>query len=402
VISPCFQGLPVVDATIQNSLQALVRRHRLERPIYVTRPTLPDLADFRRRLEPVWASAWLTNDGALHEELRAALIDRLGVEHLSLCCNGTLALLLALQAAGIDGGEVITTPFTFPATPHSLHWSGAQPVFCDIEERSYTLDPEGIEKLIGSETRAILPVHVFGYPCDVEAIQAVADRHGLAVIYDAAHAMGVRYRGESILRWGDYSVLSFHATKLFSTAEGGAVVSRSESDRRRIDFSKNFGIADEETVIGPGINGKLNELQAAFGLLQLEGLEAEIANRERLTAIYRERLRAVPGISFQERPPDVHLNYASFTLLVDPDRYGMTRDELWQALKLFNVVTRRYFHPLCSRYPVYSTLPSARPENLPVAERVAERILCLPLYGTLEPEVVEKVCAIISELRHVR
>jgi dTDP-4-amino-4,6-dideoxygalactose transaminase len=392
----------VVDATIQNSLQPLVLRHRFDRPIYVTRPTLPDLADFRRRLEPVWASAWLTNDGALHDELRSALIDHLGVEHLSLCCNGTLALLLALHAAGIDGGEVITTPFTFPATPHSLHWSGVRPVFCDIEERHYALDPERIEALIGPETRAILPVHVFGYPCDVEAIQTVADRHGLAVIYDAAHMMGVRYRGESILRWGDYSILSFHATKLFSTAEGGAVVSRTESDRRRIDFLKNFGIADEETVIGPGINGKLNELQAAFGLLQLEGIAAEIASRKTLTGIYREQLRGVPGISFQEDSPEVLHNYSSFTVLVDSQRYGMTRDELWEALALFNVVTRRYFYPLCSRYPFYSTLPSARPEKLPVAERVAERILCLPLYGTLEAEVVEDICAIISGLHHVR
>ena len=392
----------MVDATIQNSLQLLVRRHRFERPIYVTRPTLPKLEDFRRKLEPVWASAWLTNDGALHDELRAALIDHLGVEHLSLCCNGTVALLLALQAAGIDGGEVITTPFTFPATPHALHWNGVRPVFCDIEERHYTLDPERIEGLIGPETRAILPVHVFGYPCDVEAIQAIADRHGLAVIYDAAHMMGVRYRGESILRWGDYSVLSFHATKIFSTAEGGAVVSGTESDRRRVDFLKNFGIADEETVIGPGINGKLNELQAAFGLLQLEGIEAEISSRKTLTGIYRERLRDVPGIAFQEDSPEVLHNYSSFTVLVDPQRYGMTRDELWEALKLFNVVTRRYFSPLCSHYPFYSTLPSARPENLPVAERVAERILCLPLYGTLEAEVVEDICSIISGLHHVR
>jgi dTDP-4-amino-4,6-dideoxygalactose transaminase len=392
----------LADATTQNALQALVRRHRFDRPIYVTRPTLPKLADFQRRLEPVWASAWLTNEGALHDELRSALIEHLGVDQLSLCCNGTVALLLALQAAGIDGGEVITTPFTFPATPHALHWNGVRPVFCDIEERNYTLDPECVERSIGPETRAILPVHVFGYPCDVEAIQTIADRHELAVIYDAAHMMGVRYRGESILRWGDYSILSFHATKLFSTAEGGAVVSRTESDRKRIDFLKNFGIADEETVIGPGINGKMNELQAAFGLLQLDGIGAEIANREKLTGIYRERLRGVPGITFQEDPPEVLPNRSYFTVLVDAQRYGMTRDELWRALKLFNVVTRRYFSPLCSHYPFYSSLPSARPENLPVAERISGRILCLPLYGTLEAEAVENVCTIISELADVR
>ena len=392
----------MANATNQNAFQTLVRRHRFDRPIYITRPTLPKLEDFKRRLEPVWASAWLTNDGALHDELRAALIDHLGVEHLSLCCNGTVALLLALQAAGIDGGEVITTPFTFPATPHVLHWNGVRPVFCDIEEQWFTLDPERIEGMIGPDTRAILPVDVFGYPCDVEAIQTVADRHGLVVIYDAASMMGVRYRGESILRWGDHSILSFHATKLFSTAEGGAVVSRTGSNRQRVDFLKNFGIADEETVIGPGINGKLNELQAAFGLLQLEQVGAEIANRKALTGIYRERLRDVPGITFQEDSPEVLHNYAYFTILVDPQRYGMTRDELWEALELFNVVTRRYFHPLCSHYPFYSALPSARPEDLPVAERVAERILCLPLYGTLEAQAVENVCTIISELCRVR
>jgi dTDP-4-amino-4,6-dideoxygalactose transaminase len=390
------------EAGIQSSLQRLVDHHRFEEPIHVTRPTLPKLEDFQRKLEPVWASAWLTNDGVLHDELRSALMDHLGVEHLSLCCNGTVALLLALQAAGIDGGEVITTPFTFPATPHALHWNGVRPVFCDIEDRRYTLDPERIEGLIGPDTRGILPVHVFGYPCDVEAIQSVAERHGLPVIYDAAHMMGVRYRGESILLWGDYSILSFHATKLFSTAEGGAVVSGSESDRRRVDSLKNFGIADEETVIGPGINGKLNELQAAFGLLQLEEIDTEIARRGRLAAIYRERLRDVPGISFQAQSPEVDHNHAYFTALVDPQRYGMTRDELWQALKLFNVVTRRYFSPLCSHYPFYASLRSAGQQNLPIAERVAASNLCLPLYGTLEAEAVENVCTIIRELRHVR
>jgi dTDP-4-amino-4,6-dideoxygalactose transaminase len=391
----------VADAITQTALQRLVRRHRFDAPIYVARPTMPKLEDFQRRLEPVWKSAWITNDGALHDELRSGLIDHLGVEHLSLCCNGTVALLLALQAAHVDAGEVITTPFTFPATPHALHWNGVRPVFCDIEDRSYTLDPERIEALIGRDTAAILPVHVFGSPCDVEAIQSIADRHGLPVIYDAAHALGVRYRGKSILRWGDYSILSFHATKLFSTAEGGAVVSGSQSDRERVDFLKNFGIADEATVIGPGINGKMNELQAAFGLLQLEGIGAEIANRKALTGIYRERMRSVPGLTVQAESPDVERNYGYFPVSVDARAYGLTRDELWKALKLFNVVTRRYFSPLCSHYPFYSSLPSAQPENLPVSERVAEGILCLPLYGTLGAEVVENICTIISGLRDV-
>lgn len=388
-------------AKLQNSLDALVRRYRFEHPLYITRPTLPPLEDYARRLEPAWESAWLTNDGVLQQQLRSALCDYLGVEHLSLACNGTVGLLLALQAARVEDGEVITTPFTFPATPHALHWSRLRPVFCDIEEGSHGLDPECIEALIGPETRAILPVHVFGYPCDVEAIDGIARRHGLPVIYDAAHMMGVRLGGESILRWGDHSVLSFHATKLYSTAEGGAIVSRRDADRVRVDLLKNFGIADEETVIGPGINGKMSELQAALGLLQLEHLDAEIEARAALTRIYRERLRDVPGIQFREDLPGVRHNHGYFTVRVDPEAYGSTRDELWSALKLFNVVTRRYFSPLCSRYPAYAALASARPERLPVAERAAERNLCLPLYGTLPPDAVEIVCAIISELRRV-
>ena len=392
----------MADATPQRSFQQLLRRHRFAEPVYVTRPTLPSLEAYRARLEPVWESAWLTNDGGLHDELRASLARYLGTEHLSLCCNGTVSLLLALQAAGIDGGEVVTTPFTFPATPHALHWNGVRPVFADIDAERYTLDPDRIEAAITPDTRAILPVHVFGTPCDVDGIGRVADRHGLPVIYDAAHMMGVRLRGESILGWGDFSVLSFHATKLFSTAEGGAVVSRSDSDCRRVDFLKNFGIADEQTVIGPGINGKLNELQAAFGLLQLEGIDAEIERRGRLSQIYRERLESLPGLELQPVVADVEPNHAYFTVLVDAERYGMKRDELWSALKEFNVVTRRYFAPLCSHYPFYASLPSADPGNLPIAERVAEQVLCLPLYGTLESDAVEAICHILRELPDAR
>ena len=387
-----------MQETLANSLPSLVRRHRLSDPIYVTRPTMPSLEDYRQILEPVWQSCWLTNDGTLHNRLRDSLLAYLDVEHLSLCCNGTVALLLALQAAHINSGEVITSPFTFPATPHALHWNRVRPVFCDIEERGLGLDPNRIEELIGPETRAILPVHVFGYPCDVEAIQDIARRHGLVVIYDAAHMMGVRYRNESILKWGDYSVLSFHATKIFSTAEGGAVVSRSKYDTARIDSLKNFGIADEHTVIGPGINGKMNELQAAFGLLQLKEIETEIEKRKALTKVYQDGLRDVPGITFNSERPEVRHNYSYFTILVAPEEYGMSRDELWEALKLFNVVTRKYFNPLCSHFPSYKALPSSRPENLPVAERVADSILCLPIYGTLDAERVKQICTIIAEL----
>jgi dTDP-4-amino-4,6-dideoxygalactose transaminase len=377
----------------------LLARHRFAEPVYVTRPTLPKLEDYQRKLERIWETRWLTNDGECHTQLRRALMDYLGVEHLNLCCNGTIALLLALQAARINGGEVITTPFSFPATPHALYWNRVQPVFCDIDPIDFNLDPERIERLIGPDTRAILPVHVFGNPCDVRAIQEIADRHGLTVIYDAAHMMGVTLDGRSILEWGDFSILSFHATKLFSTAEGGAVVSRSAPDCERIDYMKNFGIADEETVIGPGINGKMSELQAAFGLLQLEGVETEIASRKTLTQLYREKLADVPGITVQHDRPGVRHNYAYFPILVDAGAYGMHRDALWSALKQFNVVTRKYFHPLCSRYPSYASLPSAQPQNLPVAERVAASVLCLPLYGTLSASSVETIATIIAELR---
>ena len=382
----------------KSSVEELVRTHGFEKPIFVTKPTLPSLEAYAERLQPAWESALLTNNGVLHGELQEALKAYLKVEHLNLCCNGTVALLLALQSARITGGEVITTPFTFPATSHALYWNHVKPVFCDVTPHDFNLDPERIESLISTETRAILPVHVFGHPCDVEAIQDIADRHGLMVMYDAAHTMGVDLKGRSILDWGDYSILSFHATKLFSTAEGGAVVSRSEAARIRVDHLKNFGIADQETVIGPGINGKMNELQAAFGLLQLESIDQEIANRAALTTIYRDRLRDVPGLTFHEDRADVRHNYAYFTLLVDEEAYGLSRDELWRTLKEFNVVTRKYFHPLCSHFPCYSALPSAAPSNLPVAEDIARRILSMPLYGSLEPEAVERICAILTAL----
>jgi dTDP-4-amino-4,6-dideoxygalactose transaminase len=380
------------------ALDDLVRRHRFAEPVQVMRPTLPSREAYLEKLAPVWESAWLTNDGALHQELTAALATYLEVEHLSLCCNGTLALLIALQAFRITSGEVITTPFTFPATPHSLYWNRITPVFCDVDEKSFNLDPNRIEALIGPDTRGILPVHVFGQPCEVEAIQSIADKHGLHVIYDAAHVMGVRYGEQSLLEYGDCSILSFHATKHFTTVEGGAIVSRSEVQRDRIDYLKNFGIQDAETVIGPGINGKMNEFQAAFGLLQLAGIEQEIEARARLTAAYRERLRDVPGLSFQEDLPGVRHNYAYFTVLVDADRYHLDRDQLHDLLREFNIHSRKYFYPLCSHYSCYSALPSARPENLPVAERVAERILCLPLYGTLPEQAVEQLCEILASL----
>ncbi len=376
----------------------LIKQYRLPEAVTVARPTMPSLADYYKHLERIWESRWLTNAGQFEREFERRLAEYLGVEHVSLFCNGTIALLVALQALRINSGEVITTPFTFPATAHVLHWNNIRPVFCDIDEKTFNLDPHRIEQLISPNTKAILPVHVYGNPCDVEAIQSIADRHGLHVIYDAAHTFGVQLNGRPLVEHGDISMLSFHATKLFSTLEGGALVVKTEVQKTRIDFLKNFGIADEETVIGPGINGKMNELQAAYGLLQLEMIDDEIANRARLVNTYRDGLREIPGITVLDDMPDVKHNYAYFPILVNPASYGMTRDKLYTLLKELNVMTRKYFYPLCSTYPCYSALPSADAGNLPVAQRVAEQVLCLPLYGTLEKSVVRTICALLNEL----
>jgi dTDP-4-amino-4,6-dideoxygalactose transaminase len=347
-------------------------------------------------LQGVWDSRILTNNGPLHAELEGALAKRLGVEQLSLFCNGTIALLVALQSLRINGGEVITTPFTFPATTHVLYWNRITPVFCDIDPKTYNLDPAQIERHIGPDTKAILPVHVYGTPCDVEGIQRIADRHGLHVIYDAAHAFGVRYRGRSLLDYGDVSMLSFHATKLYSTVEGGALVVRERAHRERINFLKNFGIADEETVIGPGINGKMNELQAAFGLLQLQSVAAEIENRRRIAQVYREALGHVPGITVLPPHPDTEENCSYFPILVDETEFGLDRDDLHRRLKDFNIVTRKYFYPLTSHYSCYAGLQSARPETLPVAERVSRQVLCLPIYGALAEEAARRIADAVA------
>jgi dTDP-4-amino-4,6-dideoxygalactose transaminase len=388
-----------LDPLDAGQLGPLLGRYRLPEPVTVTRPTMPSLADYGALLEGIWSRRWLTNDGDLHRELEAKLAAYLGVEHLSLFCNGAIALLVALQALRINGGEVVTTPFTFPATAHVLYFNRVRPVFCDIEEETFNIDARKIEQLVGADTRAVLGVHVYGNPCDVDAIQAVADRHGLQVVYDAAHAFGVRLRGESLLLKGDMSMLSFHATKVFSTVEGGALISRSDVVRRRVNMLKNFGIADEETVIGPGLNGKMNELQAAYGLLQLRTIDQEIARRRALAQSYREHLAGIRGIRFLRDLPDVQHNYGYFPVLVDADAYGLDRDALYALLKRFNVHARKYFYPLVSRAPCYAALPSARPGALPVAERVSRQVLCLPIYGTLDPSVPATVAQIIRELQ---
>lgn len=393
-----FPVIPMVMASVFRAapLDQIVREYRLSEPVYVTRPTMPALDEYTDYLRGIWERRWLTNEGILHQELERRLCEYLEVEHMSLFCNGTIALLVALNALRINSGEVITTPFTFPATAHVLYWNGIRPVFCDIDEATCNLEPNRIERLIGPDTKAILAVHVYGTPCDVDAIRAIADRHGLRVIYDAAHGFGVKYRGRSILEYGDLSMLSFHATKLFTTIEGGALVSRTAAQQHRINFLKNFGIAGEEEVIGPGINGKMDEFQAAFGLLHLRMVEEEMARRKAVATIYRERLAHVPGLRLLQESADTQPNYGYFPVLIDAGEYGTSRDELFRVLRSCNIIARKYFYPLVSRASCYAALPSADPAKLPVAERTASRVLCLPIYGTLEIPTVQRICDILQ------
>lgn len=377
----------------------LVAANRFPEPVYVTRPSMPALEDYTRLLEEIWTRRWLTNDGELHQRLERALRGYCGVDNLSLFCNGTIALLVALQALQIESGEVITTPFTFAATSHVLHWNHVRPVFCDIDPNTYSLDPGRVEAAITSETKAILAVHVYGNPCNVDALQRIADRHGLALIYDAAHAFGVRIGDRSLLAYGDMSMLSFHATKLFSTGEGGALITKTTAQHQRVNSLKNFGIADEETVIGPGINGKMNEFQAAFGLLHLEQVDGEIAARRRVALTYRGALAGIPGLRFMEDDmPGVRHNYAYFPVEIDPKTYGTDRDAVQALLRRCNVYPRKYFYPLCSQFPCYSSLHSSAPANLPVAERVSKRILCLPIYGALPVDDAVRIAGLLRQI----
>jgi len=362
-------------------------------PVYVTQPYLPPLAEFLPYLEEIWKNRWLTNAGPFHKQLEEALVRYLDVPQLSLFANGTLALIVALQALRITG-EVITTPFTFVATAHSLLWNGIKPVFVDIEPRTFNLDAERIEAAITPQTTAIMPVHCYGNPCDVERIQLIADRYGLKVIYDAAHAFGVQNHGASLLRSGDLAVLSFHATKSFNTFEGGAIVSPDERTKQRIDFLKNFGIADEVTVVGPGINGKMNEIQAAFGLLQLRYMQDGWLKRKEVDRRYRAAFAGLRGLEMQAELPDVVGNYSYFPVLVGPD-YPLGRDGLYQRLRTEGIIARRYFFPLVSDMPMYRGLPSAVPGNLPAATRVAQEVLCLPIHADLLPEDQDRVIVVV-------
>jgi dTDP-4-amino-4,6-dideoxygalactose transaminase len=363
-------------------------------PIYVTRPLLPPLDDVRARLEEVWRSQWLTNWGDQHARLERALTDRLGVAHLSLFNNGTIALLVAIRALDLHG-EVITTPFTFPATPHALAWACVTPVFADIDPVRLTIDPARVEALITPKTTAILGVHVYGVPCDVEALADVAARHGLRLLYDGAHAFGVRCDGRGIGTFGDATMFSFHATKLFHTAEGGAVACADAALRHRIERQKNFGIAGQELVECVGINGKMNELQAALGLSVLEGMDVEIDRRRAILAIYQQRLGGVHGLTLMPALPGVENSYQYCAIRIDGSRFGRSRDEVQQTLKTYNVFARKYFYPLCSDYDCYRDLPSADPACLPVARLAASQVLCLPLYGSLEPSAAHTICDIV-------
>jgi dTDP-4-amino-4,6-dideoxygalactose transaminase len=367
-------------------------------PLYVTRPALPPRADLDRQLDRIYASGWLTNSGPLVPELERRLGERLGVTWCAAFCNGTVALQTALRALDLRG-EVITTPFTFPATVHAIEWNGLTPVFCDVDPHTFNLDPDRAAELCGPDTCALLPVHVFGNPCAVDALAALAGARGLKIVYDAAHAFAVTHRGRPIGAFGDLSVFSFHATKLFHTAEGGAVAGADASLRRRIALLRNFGIVGEDEVSGVGTNGKMSELHAALGLALLERLDGELRGRARAHALYAERLAGVDGISLQRLAADTTPNHAYLAVQVDAGAFGLGRDQLHAALRAENVVTRKYFWPLCSQNEAYRRLPSARPERLPVATRIAARVLCLPLFGDLSADDVERVCASLLAIR---
>jgi len=367
-----------------------------ENTITVTSPLLPDLAEFEKYLEDIWQRKWLTNNGHYHQELEKALAEYLKVPYISLFTNGTMPLITALQALRITG-EVITTPYSFVATTHALWWNGIKPVFVDIEPETGNLDPNKIEAAITPKTTAIMPVHVYGKPCKTKEIQEIADKYGLKVIYDAAHAFGVKVDGESILNAGDISTLSFHATKVYNTVEGGAMVMHDEKTKKRIDYLKNFGFAGETEVIAPGINSKMDEIRSAYGIINLKQVDSAIASRRQTAIKYRNALRNVEGITFFDDMPGVKHNYSYFPIFIDAEKFGMTRDELYAKMKDRNVLGRRYFYPLISEFSTYRGLPSATRENLPVAHKMAEEVICLPMYAGLTDEEIERVIECIKK-----
>lgn len=358
--------------------------------ITVTSPLLPDLDEFNAMLKEIWASKWITNNGTFHKQLERELAAYLKVPYISLFTNGTLPLITALQALRITG-EVITTPYSFVATTHSLWWNGIKPVFVDIDPATGNIDPDRIEAAITPKTTAVMPVHVYGKPCNTKRIKEIADTYGLKVIYDAAHAFGVEVDGESVLNAGDLSTLSFHATKVYNTVEGGALVMHDIETKKRIDYLKNFGFANEVTVVGPGINSKMDEVRSAYGLLNLRQVDAAIEARHQVAIKYREALRPVAGITFFDDMPGVKHNYSYFPIFVDAEKYGMTRDELYFRMKEQNVLSRRYFYPLISEFSTYRRLESARSDNLPNAHKMADTVICLPIHHVLSNDDVNRV-----------
>lgn len=391
--------------------------------ITVTSPLLPNLDEFHEMLQQIWDSKWITNNGDFHQKLEAALAEYLKVPYVSLFTNGTLPLLTALQAMRITG-EVITTPYSFVATTHSIWWNGCKPVFVDIDPKTGNMNPNAIEAAITPRTTAIMPVHCYGKPCDVRAIKAIADKYGLKVIYDAAHAFAleipkneadytvafdeatnalnpsqatkhVEVETESILNWGDMSTLSFHATKVYNTIEGGAMIMHDAETKKRIDYLKNFGFAGETTVVGPGINSKVDEMRSAYGLLNLKQVDQAIAKRQKVANAYRESLRGIDGLTFFEDMPGVKHNYSYFPMFIDAEKYGTTRDELYAKMKEANVLGRRYFYPLISEFSTYRGLESARPENLPNAHKMADSVICLPMHHELSQEDIERTLNLI-------
>lgn len=366
----------------------------MNKPIFVTEPSLPNLDEYLPYLKQIWENKILTNNGPFHQELEAALCKFLGVPYVSLFANGTLALVTALQTLRITG-EVITTPYSFVATTHSLWWNNIKPVFVDIEPKYGNIDSEKLEAAITPKTTAILPVHVYGNPCNVERIKEVADTYGLKVLYDAAHAFGVRYKSKSILNFGDLSILSFHATKVFNTFEGGAIICHDLATKKRIDFLKNFGFADELTVVAPGINSKMNEIQAAMGLLQLKSFQKNIDSRNMIAEKYRTLLANISGISFLTVPEQTETNSAYFPIFVDED-YGLSRDALYHKLKENNIFGRRYFYPLISEFSMYRNLESATPHNLVNASKIAKSVICLPIFPNLPDEQLNLIIDVIK------
>lgn len=371
--------------------------------ITVTSPLLPNLDEFNESLKKIWASKWVTNMGQFHNQLEKELADYLHVPYVCLFTNGTLPLMTALQALRITG-EVITTPYSFVATTHSIWWNGCKPVFVDIDPRTGNMDPKNIEAAISPATTCIMPVHCYGKPCDIKGIQEIADKYGLKVIYDAAHAFGVEVPAEQygleaydekglagIMNAGDMSTLSFHATKVYNTIEGGALVVHDEKTKKRIDNLKNFGITDQVTVVAPGINGKMDEMRSAYGLLNLKQVDWAISRRNEVAKRYRDVLRNVAGVSFWDDIPGVRHNYSYFPIFIDAEKFGMTRDELFFKMAEKNVLSRRYFYPLISNFPTYRGLPSSSKENLPLANKMADEVLCLPMHHALTEKDMNRI-----------